>query len=128
MFNPFDWTVKMADTVHEALKSNDVELIKRTRTTFKGKLTRAAKVLVEELKKDKDGKFLFDEINQDEVASLLSNMQKTKDVVEELHVRFTVKRVHTEGQGEDILEQADEDYANVLEKMLSRCIMPTVCS
>ena len=116
MFNPFDWTVKMADTVQEALKSNDVELIKRTRTTFKGKLTRAANVLVAELKKDENGKFVFDEINSDEVASLLSNLQRAKDVLEELHVRFTVKRVHAEGQAEDILEQADEEYASVFEK------------
>ena len=46
MLNPFDWKVKMSETVKEALKSNDVDLIKRTRTTYKGKLTRESNVLM----------------------------------------------------------------------------------
>ena len=48
MFNPSDWTVKMAGTIQEVLKSDDVDLIKKIRTTFKGKLTRASNTLVEE--------------------------------------------------------------------------------
>ena len=68
----------MSDTVQEALRSNDVGLIKRTRTIFRGKLTRAANVLVEELKKDENEKFKFDEINSDEIISLLSNLLSQK--------------------------------------------------
>ena len=116
MFNPFDWKIKMSETAQEALKSDDPQLIKQTRTAFKGKLTRAANSLINELKKDDSGKFLFQEIDKEEVESLLSNLQKVKNVVEELHVRYTVKRVHTEGSAEDALEKLDEDYVAVIDK------------
>ena len=116
MFNPFDWKIKMSETAQEALKSDDPQLIKQTRTAFKGKLTRAANSLINELKKDDSGKFLFQEIDKEEVESLLSNLQKVKNVVEELHVRYTVKRVHTEGSAEDALVKLDEDYVAVIDK------------
>ena len=106
----------MAGIVQEVLKSNDVDLIKRTRTAYKGKLTRASNILVEELIKDENGKFKFYEINSEEVTSLLSNLNKVKDIVEELHVCYTVKRIHKEGPEEVILEEADNEYAGFLEK------------
>ena len=74
MLNPFDWKIKMSDTIQEVLKSNDVNLIKRARATYKGKLTRAAHSLKEELKRDDNGKFNVDDIDQTEVASIVSNM------------------------------------------------------
>ena len=54
----------MSDTLNEALTSRDAEFIKRARTIYKGKHTRAAKVLVQELRKDGSQKFLFDDINE----------------------------------------------------------------
>ena len=80
----------MADTVQEALKSNDIDLIKRTRSTYKSKLTRASNLLVEELVKDESGKFKFNEINPDDVSSLFSNLQKVKELVDELHTSYAV--------------------------------------
>ena len=106
----------MGDTVKEVVKSNDIELIKRIRTTFKAKLTRAANSLSEELKKNEDGIFLFDQIINPEVADLLSNLHNVKDIVEDLHVKYTVTRVHKEGDEENKLEQEDELYATILDK------------
>ena len=106
----------MGDTIKEVLKSNDPELIKRSRATYKGKLTRAAKTLIEELKKNDDGSFAFDQIFEAEISALLSNLQKAKDIVEELHVKYTLMREHKQGSEEDKLEQEDEDYASTFEK------------
>ena len=105
----------MSDTLNEALTSRDAEFIKRARTIYKGKHTRAAKVLVQELRKDGSQKFLFDDINENEVSSMLTNLQKSKDIVEELHVRYTLMRSRKEGSEEDKLEEADEAYAEGLE-------------
>ena len=104
--------VKMSATVQEALKSDDPELIRKTRAAFKSKLTRAANNLIAEVKTDGSGKFLFQEVNKEEVDSLFSNLQVVKEVVEEMHVHYTVKRVHKEGQEEVKLKALDDDYAS----------------
>ena len=106
----------MSDTINEALKSRDENLIKRARTVYKGKLTRAAKVLIEELKRDDSQKFMFDDINENEISSMLATLQSAKDIVEELHVRYTLMRSHTEGSEESALEEVDEEYGEGLEK------------
>ena len=116
MVNPLDLNVKMSETLQEVLKSNDVDLIKRARATYKGKLTRTSKSLIEELKRDDNGVFLLDEIDKTEAASILSTMQKVKDTVEELHIRFTIKRVCKDGSEEDKFEKEDDVYSKTLEK------------
>ena len=106
----------MSDTAQEAIRSNNSDLIKRTRTTFKGKLTRCANILIDELPKDDSGNFKFKGINEEEVAALVSDLQRTKEIIEELHVRYTITRIQREGPDEDLLEKADEEYAQVFEK------------
>ena len=74
----------MSDTLQEALKSADADLIKLTRTAFKTKLTRAANSLVEELKKSNDGKFIYNDIDASYASSLISNLHKIKDSLESM--------------------------------------------
>ena len=106
----------MGDTVNEVIKSNNIELIKRIRGTFKAKLDRAANVLIDELQNNNDGTFLFDQIIDSEVTALLSNLQKIKDIAEDLHVKYTITRVHMEGSIENQLEQEDNLYATIIDK------------
>ena len=63
----------MFETVKDALKSNDIKLIKRILSTFKSNLTRAANSLKQELKMSEDGDFQFDEIDKNEVEAIFSN-------------------------------------------------------
>ena len=105
----------MSGTVQEALKSDDIDLIKKTRTAFRGKLTRAANRLIDSLKKDDSGKFLLKEIFKVEVDSMLAELQNIKDTIDELHIRYTIKRVHKEGLEENKLENLDNDYAFAFE-------------
>ena len=106
----------MSGTALEALKSDDLDLIKKTRTAFKGKLTRAVNTLIAELRKDESGKYLLEEIYKYEVDSMISNLQKVKDIVEELHLRYTIKRVHKDGTEEIKLEELDNNYIAAVEK------------
>ena len=114
--NSFEWKTKMLETVKEVLKSNNVDLVRRTRLTFKGKLTRVTNYLKEELKKDDTGVFQFDKIDQTEVNSILATIQEVNDIVDELHLKFTVMRVQGEGLEENKLVKEDEAYAEMLEK------------
>ena len=116
MLNPIGWEIVMSGTAQEAFQSEDVEFIHQTRTSFNSKLSRAANLLIEELKIDAAGKFNFEKINKDDIESLLSNLLKVKDIVEELHIRYTVKRVHKEGSEENELQQIDDNYASTFEK------------
>ena len=109
-------TVKMGDTVKEVLKSNNTEIVKRSRAIFKGKLIRAANALVEVLKKNEKGDFLFDQIIDLEVTALLSNLHKMKELVDDLHIKYTVTRVCKDGSSEHQFEEEDEQYAIILEK------------
>ena len=104
----------MSGTAEHALKSEDLELIKKTRAAFRGKFTRAANTLIDELRLDDSGKFLLEEIYKDDVDTLLSNLQKVKNLVEELHVSYSIKRVHKEGSEETNLEELDNDYIAVI--------------
>ena len=110
-------TAKMGDTVTEVLKTNDPEVIKRSRATFKGKFTRVANALVKELMRNDEGEFLFDQIIDLQVDALLSDLHKVKEIVENLHFKYTITRVHKEGSTENQLEQEDEQYASSLEKI-----------
>ena len=116
LFNPVDWTFKMSDTLQEALKSADVDFVKRTRSAFEAKLTRAANFLIEELRKDNDNKFILNDIDENYVSSLLSNLQKAKDSLEELHVRCIAVFFHKDGPGEEYLGNIDNEYFGTLDK------------
>ena len=114
--NLFSWKIKMSETLQEVLKSKDVELIRRARSTYKGKLARATRSLEDELRKDNNGVFVIDEIDQSEIDSIMSAVQKAKDIVEELHVRYTLLRSPMDGSEEEKLQKVDEDYSDSLEK------------
>ena len=107
----------MFETVKDALKSNDIKLIKRILSTFKSNLTRAANSLKRELKMSEDGDFQFDEIDKNEVEAIFSNFKKVKDTMDELHLKFTVIRVQKDGHDEDRLQEEDDTYADLIEKI-----------
>ena len=48
---------------------------------------------------------MLEEIYKDEVDSMIFNLQKVKDIVDELHLRYTIKRVHKDGPEEIKLEE-----------------------
>ena len=106
----------MSGTVLEAFKSDDVEFIQKTRAAYKGKLTRAANALINNLQKNNSGKFLYEEIIKEEVDSLCADLQQVKSIVDELHICYTIKRVHKEGAAENMLEELDNDYAAAFEE------------
>ena len=69
---------------------------------------------------------MFDQIVEREVAALalalVSNLQKTKDTVEELHVKYTLLRMHKEESEEDKLEEEDDSYAGAIEQVHQNAI------
>ena len=73
----------MSQTADEALKSDDSELIKKTRGAFKEILTRVSITLISELRRDDSGKLFFEEIHKNDNDTLISKFQQVKGLVDE---------------------------------------------
>ena len=86
----------MAVTYNQALVSTDAEFIKRVRLSFNGKVTKSVTNLKTILKHTGDGSSPFDHDNIDpeEVTTVVSDLKQAKQAVGELHVRFEVTRKH----------------------------------
>ena len=107
----------MAETYKQALQSTDAEFIKQVRAQFKGKVTRHATTLRTILKQtDKEGSpFDHENIDSEEVASVVSDLNQAKQAIEELHVRYGVTRKHEESEAEELLEEKDNEYISGVE-------------
>ena len=74
-------------SIEEGLVSTDVDKIKAARKTAKGQVTRKVSNLETDLLID-DGKFLLDEIDEENVQELYQKLGKSFAKFEELHERF----------------------------------------
>ena len=104
----------MPSSYDQALVSTDAEVVKLTRASYKGKLTRVLTALKTVLQHTGVGdSLLFDHasIDQDEVNQLVSDLRHSKELLEELHTRYEITRKHEADEAEEsVLEKRDSDY------------------
>ena len=98
-------------SIKEGLESTDVVKIKAARGTAKGQVTKHCKTLQTDLVKDND-KFLFDEIESDEVQELYQKLNKSLGEFEDLHARYLDYRIgETDATAEKAALDVEESYA-----------------
>ena len=98
-------------SIKEGLESTDVVKIKAARGTAKGQVTKHCKTLQTDLVKDND-KFLFDEIESDEVQELYQKLTKSLGDFEDLHARYLDYRtVETDATADKAALDVEESYA-----------------
>ena len=111
-------------TFQQALASDDADFIKQVRSSYKGKLTRCINTINRVLVYTGVDKNTFDHVNIDheEVLDLVNNLKEAKSAVDELHTRFEVKRVHSEGQIEEKLIETDNQYIDEVDTSFRACL------
>ena len=92
----------MAVTFNQALVSTDAEFIKRVRSSFENNFTRSVTTLKNILRHTGDESFPFDHnnIDQEEVTAVVSDLKQATQAVKELHMKFAVIRKHEEAVDE----------------------------
>ena len=113
----------MAETYKQAVVSVDAEFVKQVWASFKGKVTRALTTLKNIIRRSGDGSSPFDHDNIDpeEVTTVVSVLKEAKQAVDELHVRFEVIRKHEEDEEKEAaLVEKDEEYITELETKLRK--------
>ena len=109
-------------TYQQALTSDDADFIKQVRSSYKGKVTRCISAIKRVLVYADQDVFDHNNIDHEEVLDLVNDLKAAKSAVEELHTRFEVKRVHSDGQIEDKLIETDNQYIEEIETSVRGCL------
>ena len=105
----------------EALKSEDVALIKRCRSSMSTQITSDLNLLNRELSKKVDGCYNLSSINDQLVQSKKKHLNDHFELMLKLHERYVELRVEgvTEAEEQDLI-QADMNYIEEIETIFSR--------
>ena len=114
-------------TYQQALTSDDADFIKQVRSSYKGKVTRCISAIKRVLVYADQDVFDHNNIDHEEVLDLVNDLKAAKSAVEELHTRFEVKRVHSDGQIEDKLIETDNQYIEEIETSVRGCLRLVKC-
>ena len=106
-------------SIEEGLVSTDVDKIKSARSTAKGQVTTKTKSL-KKLLIEKDGKFDFDEIEEEMVQELYQKLDKTHEDFQSLHERYLLYRTsETETELETTALEKEEIYSDKVRDQFS---------
>ena len=107
-------------SVEEGLKSADAGVIKEARGVAKGKVTKNIKSLKSSLISDKDGKFLFDQMDMSIVQVFYDKLETSQDTFQDLHERFCIYRAEE-------TETEEERRATVAGETYSQQVLAQIC-
>ena len=116
----------MAQTNYaQALSSVDPNFVTQTRSSYKGKVTRAINALYSALIHSEHDQTSFDHknIDHDEVIELAGELKSAKEAISELHTRYEVIRVSPDDdQAEEALVNTDSQYIGESEIKIRSCL------
>ena len=105
-------------TFAQALSSDNPNFVKLTRSSYKGKVTRAINALNSAIVLSEHDQTTFDlkNIDHDEVIELASELKAAREAISELHTRYEVIRVHLDdNQAEEDLVKNDIQFIQEIE-------------